>query len=185
MFRAAHAVLTAGLFVVVVATTGCSEGQNLMQPTAVSAQNGDQTASHGGSSGGSTTPSSTPLVVSTTSMPSGSVGASYTAFITSSGGQGTPHTFSLAGGQMPPGLKMASSYGVQSTSVTGTPSATGTWSFTVQVRDQTGHTATHALSITINGSTPVSITNQSDTLIGGTVGASYATNLFASGGSQP
>jgi hypothetical protein len=118
-------------------------------------------------------------------MPDGNVGSDYTAFITSSGGQGTPDIFSITSGSLPNGLSMASSYGVQSTVVSGRPSTIQTTTFTVQVHDGTGHTATQVLSITINGATPVVITNQSSTLAPGTVGASYATSLFANGGTQP
>lgn len=96
-----------------------------------------------------------------------------------------PHTFRLIAGRMPAGLTMATSFGVQSTSVTGTPTTVETQTFTVEVRDQSGNTATKVLSITIDAARPLVITNQSSTLVSGTRGASYATSLFADGGIKP
>ena len=126
-----------------------------------------------------------PLTITTTSLPDGNVGTSYGNFITSSGGRGTPHRFKLIAGRLPSGLTMADSFGVQSTSITGTPTTVETTTFTVQVSDQSGNTATKTLSITIHPPLPLVITNGSPTLASGTVGASYANSLFASGGIQP
>jgi putative Ig domain-containing protein len=86
---------------------------------------------------------------------------------------------------MPNGLTMASSYGVQSTSVTGTPTTEETQNCTVQVKDPCGNTATKALGITIDPPRPLVITNQSSELRPGTVGSPYAANLFADGGVRP
>jgi len=77
---------------------------------------------------------------------------------------------------------MASFYGVQSTIISGTPTKLQTTTFTVQVKDNTG-VATQALSITIGPPPPLVIT--SPTPPPATVGTSYFTNLFASGGVQP
>ena len=125
------------------------------------------------------------LQILTTTMPDGNVGASYSAYITSTGGLGTPHKFKIISGGLPRGLTMAESFGVNSTIVSGTPSQTGTSAFTVQVTDGTGHTATQALSITINGATPLVITVPGPTATSGTVGVAYSQNLFADGGKTP
>jgi Putative Ig domain len=118
-------------------------------------------------------------------MPDGNVGTFYGNFITSSGGQGTPHTFRLIAGRMPAGLTMATDFGVQSTSVTGTPTTVETQTFTVQVRDGSGNTASKVLSITIDPPRPLVITNQGSTLASGTRGSAYAASLFADGGVRP
>lgn len=118
-------------------------------------------------------------------MPNGNVGTFYGNFITSSGGQSTPHTFKLIAGRLPAGLTMATDFGVNSTSVTGTPTTVETQTFTVQVRDQSGNTATKVLSITIDPPRPLVITNQSSTLPSGTRGSSYTASLFADGGIKP
>ena len=129
-------------------------------------------------------PPTTPLAITTTSLPNGNVGTFYGNFITASGGSG-PLTFKLIDGRLPAGLKMASSFGVQSTSITGTPKQAETAIFTVGVSDGCRNTATATLSLTIDPPRPLVITNQSPTLRPGTVGEAYATSLFADGGVQP
>jgi len=99
------------------------------------------------------TPTIPPLVIDTTSLPDGNVGNSYDAFVTASGGQGTPKLWSVIAGKLPDGLTMASFYGVQSTIISGTPTTLQTTTFTVQVKDNTG-VATQALSITIDPPPP-------------------------------
>src|SRR5258708_18344997 len=128
------------------------------------------------------TPTIPPLVIDTTSLPDGNVGNSYDAFVTASGGQGTPKLWSVIAWKLPDGLTMASFYGVQSTIISCTPTKLQTTTFTVQVKDNTG-VATQALSITIDPPPPLVIT--SPTPPPATVGTSYFTNLFASGGVQP
>ena len=128
------------------------------------------------------TPTIPPLVIDTTSLPDGNVGNSYDAFVTASGGQGTPKIWSVIAGKLPDGLTMASFYGVQSTIISGTPTRLQTATFTVQVKDNTG-VATQVLSITIDPPPPLVIT--SPTPPNASVGTSYFTNLFASGGVQP
>jgi hypothetical protein len=92
-----------------------------------------------------------PLSVGTASLQSGTVGVPYNPnnapLQASSGVQ--PYTWALVGGTLlPPGLSLSSS-GV----ISGTPVATGTTNFTVQVTDSSEpahQTATANLSITIN-----------------------------------
>jgi sugar lactone lactonase YvrE len=88
-----------------------------------------------------------PLQITTTSLPSGVQGYSYGATLEATGGV-WPRTWSLAGGSLPPGLSLDSG-GV----ISGTPTAEGTSSFTVRVRDKSGTTATQPLSILISAST--------------------------------
>jgi hypothetical protein len=118
-------------------------------------------------------------------LPSGNVGTFYANFIEGSGGQGSPLEFKLVAGQLPNGLQMAKSFGVQSTVVSGTPTTVQTTTFTVEVRDQAGHSARKILSITINPPRLLVITNGTSVLPAGTVGQSYAVGLFADGGIQP
>lgn len=126
----------------------------------------------------------TPLTITTPSLPDGNRGAQYSAFLTSSGGQGSPDKYSLVSGSLPSGLTMAESFGVQSTLISGTPTQEQTSTFTVRVQDQSG-SSTKTFTITINPPTPVVVTLPGATSQSGTVGTAYFQNLFASGGKTP
>ena len=87
---------------------------------------------------------SAPLVIPTISLPAGTVSVAYTATLTAGGGA-LPYTWSMISGTLPSGLMLHTNSGA----ISGTPSATGTFGFTVQVRDANSQTATKPLSITI------------------------------------
>jgi Putative Ig domain len=143
------------------------------------------------------TSTSTPLIVDTASegyscsngvcvFPSGSVGTSYQAPITSEGGSGpTPYTWSVVAGSLPSGLSLTPSYGVYSAYVYGTPTKAQTSAFTLQVRDGVGDTAQKAFTLTIDPPAPLAITFPNSCCPTGTIGPSYLQNFFASGGIQP
>jgi hypothetical protein len=77
-------------------------------------------------------------------------------------------------------LSLVASTGV----ISGTPTAAGTASFTVQVTDAANNTATKALSIAIAAAvTPVQITTAS--VPAGQAGVSYSTMIQATGGTTP
>jgi hypothetical protein len=74
-----------------------------------------------------------PLVVTPSSLPHGTVGQHYSVTLHGAGGLGAPYSFVLASGSsLPPGLTLSSS-GV----ISGTPTTAGTTSFTVAVDDPT------------------------------------------------
>ncbi|HYC72510.1 MAG TPA: chondroitinase-B domain-containing protein [Opitutaceae bacterium] len=95
----------------------------------------------GGPGGGDTTPT-----ITTTTLPSGTVGVAYNQSLAATGGE-LPLNWSLAAGTLPAGL-MLSTGGV----ISGTPAAPGTSDFTVQVADGDNDTDTQALSLAINPS---------------------------------
>ncbi len=113
-----------------------------------------------------------PLSVSTTSLPGGTVGTSYSQGLSASGGTGS-YTWSVSSGSLPAGLSLAGG------TIGGTPTASGTASFTVQVTDSANTTATQPLSIAV---APAALSVSTTSLAGGTVGTPYSQGLSASGG---
>ncbi len=123
------------------------------------------------------------LAITTSPLSSGTVGQAYSFSIQTSGGQ-APITFSLASGSLPPGLSLSFS-GL----ISGTPTTTGNYSFTVSATDSCSagvQNVQGAFSITINpqSCSPLSITSSS-TLTAGTVGQIYTQQLQTSGGQVP
>jgi hypothetical protein len=117
----------------------------------------------------------TPLSITTTSLPSGSIGQAYSQQLITIGGI-APLNWSISAGTLPPGLSLS-----QTGVISGTPIApAGTSSFTVRAQDAGGQTDTQGLSIVINLFNAPNITTT--TLEGGTVGQSYNQTLRANGG---
>ena len=125
----------------------------------------------------------TPVTITTTSLPNGTVGQSYTApELTASGGT-SPYNWSRNNGSpLPQGLRLSTSG-----AITGTPTTAGTTSTTFKVQDSTipnQQSATKSLSITISAeSSPLTITTRS--LPDGRRNQPYADTLEASGGVPP
>jgi hypothetical protein len=82
-----------------------------------------------------------PLVIITASAPNGTVGSAYSMVFAASGGV-PPYTWSASG--LSAGVSMASSG-----ALSGTPTAPGTLSFTVAVKDSAGATASKTFQVTI------------------------------------
>ncbi len=114
--------------------------------------------------------------VTTAALSDGTVNAAYSQTLAASGGK-TPYTWSITLGSLPTGLVLNGVTGV----ISGTPSASGTFNFTVQVTDANGAVATRALSILVYSTISVTTTALSD----GTVSAAYSQTLAASGGKTP
>ncbi len=89
------------------------------------------------------------------SLAPGTVGAPYAGTITASGGK-APYVFAMWSGQLPEGLGLDQSTGT----ISGTPSATGTFSFEVQVTDSTGMSGSQSfqISVSVSGAVEVTIT---------------------------
>jgi hypothetical protein len=122
-----------------------------------------------------------PLTISTSSLPAGTAQASYSAAVSASGGT-TPYSWSVASGSLPPGITLGSSTGA----LVGTPSASGTFSFSIGVQDSssTSQHATQALSISIAPAvSTVHISTSS--LPAGAVQVAYSAALSATGGTAP
>jgi hypothetical protein len=107
----------------------------------------------------------------------GEVGTSYSASFSASGGTGSGYVFSLASGTLPAGLALSAGG-----SLTGTPSASGTFTFTVAVVDGAGGRGQASHSIAISDA----MTAPTATFSGGMVGISYTSATpMAHGGLAP
>ena len=118
------------------------------------------------------------LTITTTSLPAGFTGTAYSQTLAAAGGTGTNYSWTAASSNL-------STYGLSLSSagvVTGTPSQTGTVSFTAQVTDSGSNTASQPLSFTVYN--PMSLPTPSSTVPGpATVGSPYNGTISLSGGS--
>ena len=116
----------------------------------------------------------TSLSITTATLPKGVVGAAYTKNLAATGGT-TPYSWSLISGNLPPGLALDTSG-----ALTGTPTAAGAFTFTVQVSDVNGQ---------IDTSTYTATTTQTSIVTGalpnGKVGNAYSKTLVANSGTAP
>lgn len=113
-----------------------------------------------------------PLTITTLGLPNTIVGASYSQTV-SAIGAGTPATFAVTAGSLPPGLTLASNG-----SLTGTATTPGTYGFTITALGTAGQTAQQAYQVTAYP--PLSIAPTS--LPSGLVGSAYSQTLTATGG---
>jgi len=100
-----------------------------------------QAAAQGASNGSN--PPAAPLQITSSALPSGTVGLAYTGSITASGGT-TPYAWTVDSGSPPPGLTLGGDG-----TLSGAPTRSGQALFVVRVTDAKGLTATASLSITV------------------------------------
>ena len=119
------------------------------------------------------------LVITTAFLPDGSVGTPYPAGqkIAATGGT-PPYTFSTTTGSFPPGLTLNSSTGA----ITGTPTLGGRNSFTAQVKDSAGITATRTLVINV---TAIVFITPSPLKPDASAGTPYSQAISVTGGAAP
>ena len=127
---------------------------------------------------------SSSLAIASQSLPQATVGTSYSATLTATGG--TPsYTWNVASGNLPSGLSLARQTGI----ITGTPTASGSYSFDIIATDSSVPTNTSNATFTISVAAaalpgaPLSITTSS--LPSATHGQSYSNALQTSGGIAP
>jgi len=113
------------------------------------------------------------LTITTTSLSNGVVGTAYSASLTATGGTGAT-SWSVTTGNLPAGLSLSGS------TISGTPTITGSSTFTVTAKDagSPAQTANQSLSITINPKLVIITT----TVPNGVVGTAYSTSLASTGG---
>ena len=120
----------------------------------------------------------TPLEITTTSLPPGDVKYTYSQTLYASGGSGIYTTWSVVGGSLPPDLSITNTDNVTGL-ISGTPNTAGSYPFTVQVEDSWHNIDTKEFSIYISD-TPLDITQPS--LPAGNVGSPYSETVTVTGG---
>lgn len=130
---------------------------------------------------GTITNDDVPVTVSPASLPGGTVAAAYSQTVTASGGV-APYSFAVTAGGLPAGLTLSPG-GLLS----GTPTAGGTFNFTITATDSSPFpgpfSGSQAYSVVI---APPTITLPATALAGGTLGQAYSASITAaSGGTAP
>ncbi len=134
-------------------------------------------ASLSGSGGGG---NSSPLVISTTTLPNGQLGTAYSASLLATGGK-APYSWILISGTLPAGLTLNAAAGT----ITGTPSAlanSATLTFQVTDSENPAQQRTTSLALTV---TPVPFAITTTALANGQVNVVYSATLAATGGTTP
>lgn len=120
------------------------------------------------------------LAITTTTLPNGMVSTSYFANVLATNGAGAPHTWSVIAGTLPPGINLTWSSVQAMASLSGVPTTTGTYNFTLQVQDSGSGSASQAFSVDITSGALQIVTT---TLPSGAPGVSYTATLEGAGGS--
>lgn len=113
--------------------------------------------------------------ITTATLPGGGEGTAYAASLAASGGT-PPYLWGLAGGSLPAGLSLSTG-GV----ITGTPTAGGTSTFTVQATDSASAADTQILSLTVGSNLQITTPGPPPA----TVSVPYQAQLQAAGGTAP
>src|SRR5262249_35479660 len=108
-----------------------------------------------------------PSITTVSPLASGVIGVAYSTTLTAAGGT-TPYTWSITSGALPSGVTMSNA-GV----ISGSPSVSGTFNFTVKVQDVNGATDSKAFQMTVNPSAVpapsiISISPNTGVMTGGT-----------------
>ena len=83
----------------------------------------------------------TPVKIAVTSVPSGQIGIAYLTTLAATGGS-SPYNWSVTSGALPGGLALTAATG----SISGTPTTSGTFAFTIQVTDSGSHATKDSVS---------------------------------------
>ena len=123
------------------------------------------------------------VTTGSSALPAGSVsaGGAYPPTALSASGGTAPYTWAVTSGNLPTGLNLSGSG-----TISGNPTAAGTFTFTVTVTDSatpTPHTSTSSLSITINALLAVTTSGTLPTT--GETGQAYSATLAQTGGVGP
>jgi len=116
-------------------------------------------------------------IVTGAALPGGVANTSYTTTLVATGGR-SPLGWNVTGGALPTGVSLAANG-----TLSGIPTAVGTFNFTATVTDDLGEDESKVFTLVIAASN-VSISTASS-LPGGVQGATYSAALTASGGTAP
>src|SRR5262249_48040614 len=118
----------------------------------------------------------TPVNITTTTLPNGTEGVAYSQAIAATGGT-TPYTFTTVD-PLPAGINRATNATLKGTPA---PGSAGVYTFDVTVTDPLGSTDTQTLTLTIIPS-PLVLAPAALTLPNATEGTNYTFNFTATGG---
>ena len=122
-----------------------------------------------------------PLAITNSALPTADAGVLYTASLSAIGGA-APYQWNLASGILPSGIQLQTSSGV----IGGKSALPGSYPFSVQVTDASGHSATAAFSLTVTvPAVATALTIINSALPAADVSISYTTSLSAIGGVKP
>lgn len=112
-----------------------------------------------------------------TTLPQPVATGPYTATLTAMNGTQTGFTWAVESGALPPGLTLGAT-GTPSTTLTGTPTAAGMYTFAIRVTDSNGQFDTQSYSVTVLPGVDLTTT----TLPAGTIHRGYVAPITATGG---
>ena len=116
-----------------------------------------------------------PVIITTNSLPSGTVGAVYSQTLQATSGT-PPYTWGVTAGALPVGMSLSSAG-----TISGTPTVPGLYTFTVEAVDANVQLATKTLTITVNPTPAITTTS----LPQGSVSEAYSQTVLTTGGTQP
>jgi len=124
-------------------------------------------------------------IITSSPLPAGTVGVPYSQAFAATSGVTPYKSWAITVGSIPPGTSLSTLGGILTGLLSGTPTAAGTFSFTVQVTDNAGTAAAKQFSLTINPSgavtvLPNGITNAAS-YAGGGVAPGEMVTIFGSG----
>ena len=119
--------------------------------------------------------------ITTTSLPGGTIGQTYSSTLTATGGT-PPYNWAVWSGSLPAGLTLNRSTGT----ISGTSTIAGTSTFTILLKSQSTIQSTKQLSIVVAGAgTGASLSITTTSLANATVGQTYSATLAGTGGKTP
>ena len=116
------------------------------------------------------------IIVSPATLPGTAAGTAYSQTLSSTGGV-APYTYVISAGALPAGISLSSA-GLLS----GIPSATGTFNFTVRSSDASAFNGNRSYSLAVS---PAAITISPAILVNPVAGSAYSQTLASNGGVSP